>query len=62
MLIYLIILLRDINISMSSGDWLREGSYVDFKDRDGIWEVGIILEKNEYHIKIRSEGWASKYD
>lgn len=47
---------------MSSQDWLKEYSYVDFKDRDGMWEVGVILDKNEHHIKIRLEGWASKYD
>jgi len=40
-----------------------EGSYIDFKDKDtNDWQVGLVLKTNENSVKVRTEGWPSKYD
>lgn len=44
-------------------EWPAEGHYIDFRDKDNnSWQVGLVLAKIKNHIKVRSEGWASKYD
>jgi hypothetical protein len=47
---------------MISQDWPRVGQYVDFKDHDNVWQVGLVLFKNEHHVKVRNEGWGQRYD
>lgn len=47
---------------MISEQWPREGEYVDFKDRDNFWQVGLVILKNENIVKIRCEGYPSKFD
>lgn len=38
---------------MSLQDWPKVGQYVDFKDRDQAWQVGLVIFKNEHCLKIR---------
>jgi hypothetical protein len=40
------------------------GDFLDAKDNQGDWRVGLILEKNDSKktFNIRFDGWASKYD
>jgi hypothetical protein len=47
---------------MTTQEFPKIGHYVDFKDRDHYWQVGLVLAKNEHCIKIRNEGWPQKYD
>jgi hypothetical protein len=47
---------------MASAIWPQVGHYVDFRDRDNTWHVGLIVARNTSEIKVRSEGWAAKYD
>lgn len=45
------------------GEWPRVGEYVDFKDKDNNpWQVGYIVSKAKSIVKVRSEGWSSKFD
>lgn len=39
---------------MSSQEFPKVGQYVDFKDRDQFWQVGLVLAKKEHSIKIRN--------
>ena len=47
---------------MISPDWPSVGQYVDFKDHDHVWGVGLVLFKNDHYMKIRNEGWGQRYD
>lgn len=47
---------------MLATDWPKVGQYVDFKDRDHLWQVGLVIFKNEHCLKIRNEGWCQRYD
>ena len=47
---------------MTSADWPAVGQYVDFKDHDHVWGVGLVLFKNDHYLKIRNEGWGQRYD
>ncbi len=47
---------------MLATDWPKVGQYVDFKDRDHLWQVGFVIFKNEHCLKIRNEGWCQRYD
>jgi hypothetical protein len=42
--------------------WLQEGRLVDAKDRDGSWQVGLIVLADKDKVRIRFDGWPSKYD
>ena len=39
---------------MSAQDWPRIGQYIDFKDREHTWGVGLVLAKMENWLKIRN--------
>jgi hypothetical protein len=39
---------------MTSADWPVVGQYVDFKDYEHAWGVGLVLFKNDHYIKIRN--------
>ena len=39
---------------MTAQDYPKVGHYVDFKDRDQFWQVGLILAKNDHLVKIRN--------
>ena len=43
-------------------DWIKGGGLVDFKDKQGEWQVGYVLSVQKSTVKIRLDGWASKYD
>jgi hypothetical protein len=45
-----------------AASWPQVGQYLDFRDRDNIWNVGLVIARNDSEIKVRSEGWAQKYD
>lgn len=47
---------------MISQEWPKVGEYVDFKDQDQHWGVGLVVSKTEHFMKIRNEGWGQKYD
>ena len=48
---------------ISSGEWLREKAYLDFHDKDSnFWRVGYAVAINQHTVKVRSEGWPSKFD
>jgi hypothetical protein len=40
------------------------GDFIDAKDNQGDWRVGLIVEKSEVTktFKVRFDGWSSKYD
>jgi hypothetical protein len=40
-----------------------QGEYIDFRDKDNNpWQVGYVVLKVKNMIKVRSEGWSSKFD
>ena len=45
-----------------ASDWLSEQQYVDFRERDGGWQVGLVMIKTPDYIKVRCDGWSSRYD
>ena len=47
----------------SEDNWAQQGEFVDFRDKDNNpWQVGYILTRAKNILKIRSEGWSSKFD
>lgn len=45
-----------------NNNWLKVDEYIDFKDRTGEWQVGLVLAIQQKLVKIRLEGWPSKHD
>ena len=49
-------------ISSEEG-WPLQGEYIDFRDKDNNpWQVGYVINKAKNILKVRSEGWSSKFD
>jgi hypothetical protein len=47
----------------SEDNWAQQGEFVDFRDKDNNpWQVGYVLSRTKNIIKIRTEGWSSKFD
>lgn len=42
--------------------WLRTGCFVDLKDKQGDWRVSLVLNITKTQIRVRYDGWSSKYD
>jgi hypothetical protein len=52
-----------IKMISSESEWPCQGEYIDFKDKDNNpWQVGYVVTKAKNIIKVRSEGWSSKFD
>mgnify|MGYP003463084457 CR=1 FL=1 len=46
------------------GDVYQEWDFVDAKDNQGDWRMGVIVEKNDKSKiwKVRFDGWPAKWD
>ncbi len=42
--------------------WLKAGFFIDIKDKQGDWRVAWILNVTKTQIRVRYEGWPSKFD
>lgn len=42
--------------------WLRTGKFIDVKDKQSDWRVSIVLNITKTQIRVRYDGWPSKYD
>lgn len=42
--------------------WLKIGYFIDLKDKQGEWRVALISNITKTQIRVRYDGWSSKFD
>jgi hypothetical protein len=52
--------MQESQISVPS--WIKPGFFIDIKDKQGDWRVAMILNVTKTQIRVRYDGWASKFD
>lgn len=46
----------------SAPSWIKVGCFIDLKDKQGEWRVAYILNVAKGQIRVRYDGWSSKFD
>lgn len=42
--------------------WIKAGCFIDLKDKQGEWRVAYILNVTKTQIRVRYDGFSSKFD